>query len=85
MLTDIKNLLIERQEMTLVDLSRHFHVSEAVMESMLEQWHRKGRLIRTEVAGGCMSSCGSCNESSETKIYYQWKQVAQKPIFTQLK
>ena len=82
---DIKKLLIEREEMSLTDLARHFYVSEDVMTSMLAQWIRKGRVVKSEQSGLCGSSCGSCDESSEVKIYYRWKAVAEKPIFTQAK
>jgi len=85
MLMDIKQLLIEREQMSLTDLARHFYVSESVMLSMLEQWIKKGRVVKSEFSGSCSSSCGSCTESSETQIYYRWKPVAEKPIFTQLK
>jgi predicted transcriptional regulator len=83
MLTDIKQLLIEREKMSLTDLARHFHVSESIMTSMLEQWIKKGRVIRSENSGSCGSSCGSCSEAAEVQIYYRWKTVAEKPIFTQ--
>lgn len=83
MLMQIKQLLIERSPISLTDLSRHFHVSEGVMESMLEQWIKKGRVIRIENSGSCNTTCGACSESSEVKAYYQWQKVAQKSIFVQ--
>ena len=85
MLTDIKKLLAEREQMSLTDLARHFYVSESVMCSMLEQWIKKGRVEKTESSGSCVSSCGSCNEAKQVQTYYRWKVVAQKPIFTQNK
>lgn len=85
MLMDIKNLLIERERMSLTDLARHFYVSEDVMVSMLAQWIKKGKVKKMEMSGLCGSSCGSCSESAEVQTYYQWKKIAQKPIFTQLK
>ncbi len=85
MLMDIKKLLIEREQMTLTDLSRHFYVSESVMSSMMDKWINKGKVSKEEQSGLCGTSCGSCSESSEVKVYYRWRKVAQKPIFTQQK
>lgn len=82
MLMKIKQLLKERGEMTLTDLARHFYVSELVMQSMLEQWIKKGRLERIELKGLCSTSCGSCDEAADTKLIYRWREVSQKPIFT---
>ncbi|MGX5174126.1 FeoC-like transcriptional regulator [Aliikangiella sp. IMCC44653] len=82
---DIKQLLIERNEMSLTDLARHFYVSENVMQSMLAQWIKKGKVKKRQVSGLCSSTCGSCDESAEVKTLYQWKSVAQKPIHMQVK
>ena len=82
MLMQIKKLLLEREEMTLTDLARHFYVSEAVMQSMLEQWIKKGRVEVKELVNGlCGTSCGSCDEAEQNKTIYRWNKVAQKPIF----
>ncbi|WP_196137922.1 FeoC-like transcriptional regulator [Aliikangiella sp. G2MR2-5] len=83
MLMEIKKLLEERDQMTLTDLARHFYVSENVMQSMVDQWIRKGRIEKVELSGLCGSSCGSCDEAGEVKILYRWKKVAQKGIYTQ--
>ncbi|MET1253830.1 FeoC-like transcriptional regulator [Aliikangiella maris] len=85
MLMEIKLLLDKRGEMTLTDLANHFYVSEGMMESMLDKWMKKGKVIKWENSGSCGSSCGSCSESSEVKVYYRWKNVAQKPIFAQVR
>ena len=84
MLMDIKKLLIERQQMTVVDLSRHFYVSETIMLGMLSHWQKKGRLDIVDANGACGTGCGSCSESEESKIYYRWKKIAEKPIFTKV-
>jgi len=81
MLIEIKQLLIERQEMSLVDLAKHFHVSESVMVAMMDKWMKKGCVDQVESNGFCGSRCGSCNESSDIKTVYRWKKVMQKPIF----
>ncbi|MDH5433240.1 MAG: FeoC-like transcriptional regulator [Gammaproteobacteria bacterium] len=80
MLMEIKKLLIEREQMTLIDLARHFYVSEAVMQSMLEQWIKKGRIEVIDASGFCGSGCGTCDEAETAKTLYRWKQVAEKPI-----
>ncbi len=83
MLMQIKKLLQEREQMTLTDLARHFYVSEAVMQSMLDQWIKKGRVEVKELNNGlCGTSCGSCDEAEQNKTAYFWNKVAQKPIFT---
>lgn len=83
MLMQIKKLLQEREQMTLTDLARHFYVSEAVMQSMLDQWIKKGRVEVKELSNGlCGTSCGSCDEAEQSKVSYRWKAVAEKPIFT---
>jgi len=81
MLMDIKNLLIERQEVSLSDLSKHFYVSEIMMQDMLTRWEKKGHIELFELDGSCGSGCGSCNEALENKIMYRWRDAPQKPIF----
>ena len=81
MLMDIKNLLIERGQMSLVDLARHFYVSEEIMQGMLEHWQKKGRVEVVDASGACGTMCGTCDESEASKTYYRWKAVAEKPIF----
>ncbi len=82
MLMDIKKLLEEREHMSLVDLARHFYVSETIMQSMLDQWVKKGRVEIKEQGGLCGTACGSCDEATQIKTIYHWKKVAQKSIFT---
>ena len=85
MLMQIKRLLEEREEMTLTDLARHFYVSEIVMQSMLEQWIKKGKVeVKTFDNGVCGTSCGSCDEANQNKTVYCWNKVALKPIFTKI-
>ncbi len=81
MLIEIKKLLIEREQVSLMDLSRSFHVSETLMLSLLEKWINKGRVQKVDSSGMCGTGCGSCNEAEESKIFYRWKSVAEKPIF----
>ena len=81
MLIEIKNLLIERKQVSLLDLSRHFNVSETLMLSLLEQWSKKGRIETIDSSGICSAGCGSCDEAVDSKIYYRWKAAAEKPIF----
>lgn len=80
MLTDIKSILIERKQMSLTDLARHFYVSESIMQGMVAHWLKKGRVEVIDASGGCGDVCG-CSESEGSKIYYRWKTVAEKPIF----
>lgn len=70
--------------MSLTDLARHFYVSESIMEDMLTHWQKKGRLEVVDASGACGTGCGTCSESEESKRYYRWKPVAEKPIFTKM-
>ncbi len=84
MLMDIKKLLIERGQVSLTDLARHFYVSETIMFGMLSHWQKKGRVEFIDASGACGTGCGSCSESAESKSYYRWKNVAEKPIFAKI-
>jgi putative ferrous iron transport protein C len=84
MLMDIKKLLIEREQVSLTDLARHFYVSESIMLGMLSHWQKKGRVESFDASGACGTGCGSCSESEQSKMYYRWKKVAEKPIFAKL-
>lgn len=85
MLMDIKKLLMEREQMSVSDLSRHFYVSESIMLGMLSHWQKKGRVEIIDGSGACGSACSSgCDETTESKIFYRWKPVAEKPIFAQV-
>lgn len=81
---DIKKLLMEREQMSVLDLARHFYVSESIMLGMLSHWQKKGRVEVIDASGSCGTGCGICSESEESKIYYRWKKVAEKPIFTKV-
>ena len=84
MLMDIKKLLIERGQMSVTDLARHFYLSESVILGMLSHWQKKGRVEVIDASGACGTSCG-CSEAEESKIFYRWKKVAEKPIFMHVK
>ncbi len=79
---DIKALLVEREQMSLSDLACHFYVSEEIMIGMLSHWQKKGRIEIIDASGACGTGCGSCDESEQSKIFYRWKMIAEKPIFT---
>lgn len=66
-LSDIKAYLLQRQRVTLADLTNHFRCDAHTLEPMLAQWERKGKLrhIRYE---GCRKGC--CN--SGTVDIYEW-------------
>ncbi len=84
MLMDIKKLLIERGQMSVTDLARHFYLSESIILGMLSHWEKKGRVEVIDASGACGNSCG-CSEDEESKIFYRWKNVAEKPIFMNVK
>ena len=84
MLFEIRELLIERQQMSLADLARHFYVSEELLLGMIEHWQKKGRIETVDASGYCGTECGTCDESEGTKLYYRWKTIAEKPIATKI-
>jgi Mn-dependent DtxR family transcriptional regulator len=84
MLMEIKKLLIERGQMSVTDLSRHFYLSESIMLGMLSHWKKKGSVEVIDASGACGNSCG-CSEGEDSKIFYRWKNVAEKPIFMNVK
>ena len=71
-LSDIKKYLMEHKRATLGDLALHFDTDPQAMRGMLEQWMRKGRVLRSELKSDCSKSCAKCCNDSVMEIY-EWK------------
>lgn len=69
MLTDIRDFLRKNQGASLNEIARHFRAEPALVESMLDRWILKGRVVaeRDLTGGGC---CGKCGGHSH--IRYRW-------------
>lgn len=75
LLMDIRDFLQARQGASLGELCRHFRLPESAMQGMLEQWMRKGRVVRMRAP--CASQCGQCVAESE---WYRWQRDARPVI-----
>lgn len=66
MLLAIRNLLQDRGQASLTDLSLHFRTSPEAMRGMVEHWVAKGQVCRLSCAGSaCSRGCGSCSAAPE--------------------
>ncbi len=75
MLLKVKDHLQLVGAATLTDLARKFDVPESVMQGMMEQWIRKGRVLMKNEGITCDSgSCGGCTQSgcAANYIKYYW-------------
>lgn len=71
-LSDIKHYLEDHKQSTLGDLAIHFDIEPESMRGMLEQWIRKGRVIKSQLRASCNRSCSKgCNEAAME--IYEWR------------
>lgn len=70
-LSEIKNYLMEHKQVTLGDLSIHFDTDPEAMQGMLEQWIRKGRVLKSELQATCNKTCSQCCSAFAMEIY-EW-------------
>jgi hypothetical protein len=68
-LSDIKRYQIEHKRATLGDLAIHFDTDPEAMRGMLEQWIRKGRVLKSELQTSCNKTCSKCCDDSAMEIY----------------
>jgi len=76
MLLELKKYLMNKQEVTLEELSRHFKEAPEIIEDMLEHWINKGKVVKTmstEACRGCHLTCGMAHLS-----LYSWKDAVKK-------
>jgi len=69
-LTDIRDYLREEGGASLVEIARHFKAEPTLVESMLDRWILKGRVVakHRDVFGS--ACCGKCGGSGH--IRYEW-------------
>ena len=70
-LSEIKHYLMKQKRVTLGDLALHFDTESEAMRGMLEQWIRKGRVLKSEVQASCNKTCSKGCDASAMEIY-EW-------------
>ncbi|NQU46804.1 MAG: FeoC-like transcriptional regulator [Chlorobium sp.] len=77
-LTNIKQYLSLKGSASLSELARHFNADSSLIESMLDHWILKGRVVvRTSLAYGS-SCCGKC--SGKNHVWYEWVEGDKKDL-----
>lgn len=85
-LLDIKNYIIQQQEVTLPQLAMHFQMPESAIENMVEIWVQKKAIEKLTLTCGTFndnSGCGDCSDNCATKAIQQFnqnKQVLYRPM-----
>ncbi|NTW98644.1 MAG: hypothetical protein HGB35_01645 [Geobacteraceae bacterium] len=69
-LAELKKFIIERRQVSLDEISRHFHADPELVESMLDGWMMKGRVVRKVSERMSPSCCGSCG--GKRHFWYEW-------------
>jgi len=70
-LSKIKHYLMKHKRVTLEDLALHFDIETEAMRGMLEQWIRKGRVLKLDMQVSCNKTCSKCCDTSAMEIY-EW-------------
>ncbi len=68
-LSEIKYYLMKHKRVTIGDLALHFDTETEAMRGMLEQWIRKGRVLKLDVQASCNKTCSKCCDASAMEIY----------------
>ena len=76
LLTDVKDYLAGRGQVSLSDLAMHFSMEPEAMRGVIDTWIAKGRARRVSDRLPC-GTCGKC-ESATTDIY-EWIGAAVRP------
>ena len=69
-LSEIKRYLMERQHATLIDIAHHIGSEPDAVRGMLEQWIRKGKVVKHMAGSACGSGCNKC-EDTVTEVF-EW-------------
>ncbi len=68
-LTDLKNYIKTRQQVSLKDIALHFDVEPETAKGMLDFLVKKGRISLRSNPLSCASGCSSCSEAENSDIY----------------
>ncbi|GAA5100198.1 FeoC-like transcriptional regulator [Wohlfahrtiimonas larvae] len=85
-LLEIKNYIIQQQEVTLPQLAMHFQIPESAIENMAEIWVQKKMIEKLILTCGSFSNnsgCNGCSDHCQTQIIHQMgknKQILYRPI-----
>ncbi len=69
-LSELKNLVQERGQISLKELSLHFGSEESAIEAMMERWIQKGLVRKVEPTKVECSGCAFCGENE--RFHYEW-------------
>ncbi len=80
-LSDLKNYVKTRRQVSLKDAALHFEVEPNVIEGMLEFWISKGRISKQSNESACGGGC-SCSYKEDEALYVWNPQLGQISIDT---
>lgn len=69
-LSDVRDYIRRRGQVSLQDLALHFDVEPDALRGMLERWIEKGKVERRSANPACGSSCSQCQP--DTVELYAW-------------
>lgn len=72
-LSDLRDYIKQRQQVSLADIVNHFDTDEQAARLMLDIWINKGKIHRKRATASCGSSCNQC-QTANTE-YYLWGPV----------
>lgn len=73
LMTDIYQYIELKGRVSLLDLSRHFHIKESALIQMLDFWVKKGKLTVTNLTTSvCVGNktCADCHSCSESALLF---------------
>ena len=73
-LSDIRNYVKSRGQVTLSDIVTHFDSESSAMEGMLQRWIDKGIIEKRRLTSSCGDSCNQCGVSDS--MLYVWAETA---------
>jgi hypothetical protein len=76
-LSDIKRYLIRHKQATLADIALHCDAEPDAVRGMLEQWIRKGKVVRSQAGSACGGGCNRCDPA--TVEIYHWVEGGERP------
>lgn len=69
-LTDIRDYLRSERSASLKEISSHFKADSSLVESMLDQWILKGRVVAKQHDAFGSVCCGKCGGAGHVR--YEW-------------
>lgn len=82
-LSDIRNYVKSRGQVTLNDIAIHFDSESSAMEGMLQRWVDKGIIEKKRLTSSCGEGCQQCGVSDS--LMFVWstsdESKAEHPIY----